>query len=162
MNKKVRNAVRCFLIKDEQVVVTKYTEGANRAGYYDIPGGKIEVGETMEQTVIREFSEETGMTVSNLKYKGVMHIEYSDREFILNTFVAHDYSGYPQDFEENTSEWIELSELLKKEKLLSNIIILDRPFIRALKDEKLNFEMYVKVDEQENILEVNFKTQEKE
>ena len=157
MDKKVRNAVRCFLIKDEKVVVIKYSEASKRAGYYDIPGGKIEDGETMEQTVIREFREETGLVVSNLKYKGVMHIEYPHMEFILNTFVANDYTGCPQNFEENTSEWINISELLKKEKLLSNITILDRPFIRNLTDEKLEFEMYLNVDEEENILEVNFK-----
>ena len=123
---------------------------------------KLKLGETMEQTVIREFFEETGMVISDLKYKGVMHIEYYDKVFVLNTFVANDYTGCPQNFEKNTSEWIELSELLKNEKLLSNIIILDKSFIRILKDERFKFEMYVKVDEQENILEFNFKTEEKE
>jgi 8-oxo-dGTP diphosphatase len=157
MNKKIRNAVRCFLIRDEKVVVIKYNEGSKKAGYYDIPGGKIEDGETMEQAVIREFSEETGMNVNNLKYKGVMHIEYPDKEFILNTFVANEYTGFPQDFMENSSEWIDISELLKKGKLLSSVIILNRVFIKSLKSEKFSFEMYIKVDEEENILEINYK-----
>ncbi|MDD2376972.1 MAG: NUDIX domain-containing protein [Clostridia bacterium] len=159
MNKKVRNAVRCFLIKDEKVVVIKYKEDNKKAGYYDIPGGKIEDGETMEQTVVREFLEETGMVVSNIKHKGIIHVEYPHMEFIFNTFVTSNYTGCPQNFEENISEWIELNELLKKDKLLSNIIILDRPFIRILTDERLKFKMYMKVDEEENILEVNFKTE---
>ena len=46
MNKKIRKAVRCFLIKDNKVVVTKYKEGNKKEGYYEIPGGKIEEGET--------------------------------------------------------------------------------------------------------------------
>lgn len=35
MDKSIRKAVRCYLIKDNKVVVTKYNEG-NKEGYYDI------------------------------------------------------------------------------------------------------------------------------
>lgn len=44
MTKKIRNAVRTFLIKENQVICTKYKIG--NVGYIDIPGGKIELGET--------------------------------------------------------------------------------------------------------------------
>ena len=50
MNKSIRKAVRCFLIKDNKVVVTKYKEENKKARYYEIPGGKIEEGENPEQT----------------------------------------------------------------------------------------------------------------
>ena len=39
---KVRNAVRCYLIQDGRVVVTKYRGNNLKTGYYEIPGGKIE------------------------------------------------------------------------------------------------------------------------
>ena len=45
MNKTIREAVRCFLVKDSKVVVIKYKSGNIKEGYYDIPGGKIEEGE---------------------------------------------------------------------------------------------------------------------
>ena len=41
MDKPIRKAVRCYLIKDNNVVATNYKQG-NKEGYYDIPGGKIE------------------------------------------------------------------------------------------------------------------------
>ena len=44
MDKPIRKAVRCYLIKDNKVVVTKYKENNKKAGYYEIPGGKIEEG----------------------------------------------------------------------------------------------------------------------
>ena len=67
MDKPIRKAVRCYLIKDNKVIVTKYKKGNRKEGYYDIPGGKIEEGEIPKQTAIREMKEETGIDIKNLK-----------------------------------------------------------------------------------------------
>lgn len=161
MEKTIRKAVRCYLIKDNKVVVTKYKKGNKKSGYYDIPGGKIEEGENPEQTAIREMKEETGLKVENLKYKGNMIIEYPNRIFDFDVFVTNESEGETQEFEENTSEWIDIKELLQKEKLLSNIMILDRFFIKGLIDDKYNFKMHIQVDEKENILDVKYRLEEK-
>lgn len=155
MDKPIRKAVRCYSIKDNNVVAIKYKKG-NLEGYYDIPGGKIEEGELPEQTVIREMKEETGLDVKDLKYKGNMIIEYPNRIFDVHTFVVSESEGEPQEFEENTSEWIEIPKLLNKEKILYDIIILDRFFIKGLIDDTYNFKIHIEVDEQENILSVNY------
>ncbi len=162
MDRPIRKAVRCYLIKDEKVVVTKYKEGNKKFGYYDIPGGKIEEGETSKRTAIREMKEETGLKVENLKYKGNMIIEYPNRIFDFDVFITNESEGEPQEFEENTSEWIEINELLQKEKILSNIMILDRFFIKGLIDDKYNFKMHIQVDEKENILDVEYKLKDNE
>ena len=153
----VRKAVRCYLIKDDKVLVTKYKEGNKKSEYYDIPGGKIEEGENSEQTAIREMKEETGVKVRNLKYKGNMIVEYPNRIFDFDVFITNESEGKPQEYEENTSEWIGIKELLRKEKILSNIIILDRFFIKGLTNEKYNFKMQIMVSEEEEILNVNYK-----
>lgn len=162
MEKPIRKAVRCYLIKDNKVVVTKYKEGNKKFGYYDIPGGKIEEEETPEQTAIREMKEETGLKVRNLKYKGNMIIEYPNRIFDFDVFITNESEGEPQEFEENTSEWIEINELLQKEKILSNIMILNRFFIKGLIEDKYNFKMHIQVDEKENILDVEYKLKDNE
>lgn len=41
-------------------------------GYYCLPGGYVEVGETTEDAVIREFKEETGKDVKILGYMGIL------------------------------------------------------------------------------------------
>ena len=156
MNKPIRKAVRCYLIKDNKIVATKYKEGNKKAGYYEIPGGKIEEGEIPVQTAIREMKEETGLIIKKLKYKGNLIIEYPNRIFDFDVFLCNEFEGQPQELEENTSEWIEINELLKKEKILSSMMILDRFFIKGLIDDKSNFKMNIKVDEQENILSVNY------
>lgn len=156
MDKPIRKAVRCYLIKDNKVVVTKYNKGNRKEGYYDIPGGKIKNGEIPKQTAIREMKEKTGIDIKKLKYKGIMTIEYPDRKFVFDTFISNECQGEPQEFEENTSEWIDIKDLLKKEKILSNIMILDRFFIKGLIDDNYNFSMHIVVDEQENILGVDY------
>lgn len=162
MDKPIRKAVRCYLIKNDKVVVTKYKEENKKSGYYDIPGGKIEEGENPEQTAIREMKEETGLKVGNLKYKGNMIIEYPNRIFDFDVFVTNESEGEIQEFEENTSEWIDIKELLQKEKILSNIMILDRFFIKGLIDDKYNFKMHIQVDEKENILDVKYNLKDNE
>lgn len=154
--KPIRKAVRCFVINNNEVLITTYKKGNKKEGYYDIPGGKIENNETPKQTAIREVKEETGLKVSDLIYKGNMIIEYPNRKFDFDVFHTNTFEGQPKEFEENTSEWIEIDELLKKEKLLSNIMILDRFFIKGLINSKYNFTMHINVDENENILNVKY------
>lgn len=160
MDKPTRKAVRCYLIKDNKVVAIKYKKGNRKEGYYDIPGGKIEEGETAKQTAIREMKEETRIDVKNLKYKGIITKEYPDRKFTFETFITNDYEGEPQEVEENTSEWININELLQKEKILSNIMMLDRFFIKGLLEDSYKFNIHITVDEQENILKVDYSLEE--
>lgn len=160
MEKVIRRAVRCYLIKENEVVVTKYKSGNRREGYYDIPGGKIEKEETPEQTAIREMKEETGIDVKNLQYKGIMTIEYPDRIYHFDVFIANEYEGEPQNFPENTSRWIRINELLQSEKILSNIMILDKFFIKGLIEDCYHFNMYIMVDDKENILNVKYSLEE--
>lgn len=156
MNKPIREAVRCYLIKGKKVVVTKYNAGSKKEGYYDIPGGKIEEGETPEEAAIREMQEETGLKVKKLKPKGKMIIEYPNKVFELTVFLSDECEGEPQEFEENTSEWMDIDELLQKERKLSNIILLDKSFIKGLIDDRYNFVMNIEVDDDENILKIEY------
>ncbi len=160
MFKTVRKAVRCYLIKDNKVVVIKYKKGNKKEGYYDIPGGKIENMELPKETAIREVKEETGLKIKNLNYKGNMIIEYPNRIFDFDVFVCNDCEGELQEFEENTAEWMEIKDLLQKEKILSNIMILDRFFIKGLVNNGYSFKMNIQVDEEENILNVKYEIKE--
>lgn len=156
VEKKVRKAAKCYLIKEDKVLVTRYKEKNLKAGYYDIPGGKIEDGELATDAAIREVKEETDVTVKNLKYSGNLIVEYPNRIFDFDIFVTNDFEGTPKNFEANEAFMIEIEELLKKEKVLSNILLLDRFFINGLIDEETNFNMYIRVEENENILEVKY------
>jgi 8-oxo-dGTP diphosphatase len=46
------------------------------AGYYEFPGGKVEIGETAEEAVIRECKEELDVSVRVLSLVHIIHHDY--------------------------------------------------------------------------------------
>jgi ADP-ribose pyrophosphatase len=155
MKKKVRNAVRCFILTNNQVVCIKYLKG--RIGYYDIPGGKIEENETPIQTVLRECYEETGLSVKNPKFKGIMNVECPNIIYNFKVFVVNDYVGEPQIFEENISKWIKIEELNLKKRKFANTVLLEKNNINLLLNEEKIFEIFIKCDSEDNIFELTTK-----
>ena len=152
LNKKVRNAVRTFLIEDDKVVCTKYK--TLNVGYYDIPGGKIEDGETPEDAAIREFKEETGLDVYNLEKVGNVIIEYPDRIYNMETFIANSYDGVPQEFEENFSFWIDIDNLLKEKNRYAITYLLQPEFKNDFKNKNVNVKFLV--DENHKVINYYF------
>lgn len=53
-------AASAVLIRDDQVLMVKRGQAPNK-GLWSFPGGKIQAGETLEQAVLRELAEETGV-----------------------------------------------------------------------------------------------------
>ncbi len=150
MNKKIRKAVRTYLIKDNKVVVINYKQHDN--GYYDIPGGKIEDGEKPEETSIREFREETGITITKQHYIGHNTIEYPERIFDFDIYIVDDFVGIPLDFEENNSMWINIDDLYKEDKLF--------PSIEVIKYLKENMNLKIECDSNNNIISINEEIEE--
>jgi NAD+ diphosphatase len=52
---------------EDEILLTKYN-GRSDVPYYALIAGFTEIGETFEQTVAREASEETGLKVKNISY----------------------------------------------------------------------------------------------
>ena len=67
------------------------------ADMYAFPGGRAEPGETPEQTALREFSEETGLTVHSPIPFASYDLEHRDVEgavkshFFLSVFLVEEY-----------------------------------------------------------------------
>ncbi len=55
--------------KGDEVLVIKKGRGPYK-GLYDLPGGRVEFGESMEIALKREFEEEIGIAVTELKFFG--------------------------------------------------------------------------------------------
>lgn len=76
-------------------------------------GGKFEDGESPEECVIREVREETGLTLTDYRYRGLVTF-VSDRwetEY-MHLFTAKGYTGTPRQCDEGVLEWIGKKDLL--------------------------------------------------
>ena len=72
----------CALVDaDGRVLLAQRPAGKPMAGLWEFPGGKVEPGETPEQTLIRELSEELG-------------IETQAACLAPLTFASHDYPDF--------------------------------------------------------------------
>jgi mutator protein MutT len=61
-------------------------------GRWMVPGGTVELGETLEQAVVREVEEETGLRVRPLEVVTVLdHIHRNDDASVRYHFVIVDY-----------------------------------------------------------------------
>jgi 8-oxo-dGTP diphosphatase len=96
---------RCLLLKRSA------TCKAN-AGKWDLPGGKLDPSERVDQALCREVAEETGLTISVRRVAGVAQSELRDRTVVYLILEAHWESGQVRLSEEHDdSVWVAPSEL---------------------------------------------------
>jgi ADP-ribose pyrophosphatase YjhB (NUDIX family) len=61
---------------------------------YGLPGGKIEVGESAENALIRELKEETNLNIYNIEFVLVQDCIFSEEFYKPKHFVFLNYSCY--------------------------------------------------------------------
>ena len=75
-------------------------------GLWTMPGGKVEIGETLKSAAIRETKEETGIKVNNLQLVSVSDDIEETSHYITIGFMTKDFVGTPDTKEKDTIvEW---------------------------------------------------------
>ena len=90
-------------------------------------GGHIEENETKEEACIREVFEETGFTLLDYKYLGIVHFRGDFKED-MDIFISHSFSGEMHECDEGELEWFTKDEINNLNMWEGDYLFLDNVF----------------------------------
>lgn len=130
------NTTLCYIKKDNKYLMLhriKKQNDINKDKWIGI-GGKFEENESPDECLLREVYEETGLTLTNYKLRGIITFvsnEYEGEYMYL--YTADDFTGTIKDCNEGFLEWISKEKLLslptwEGDRLFLNKILNDEDF----------------------------------
>ncbi|WP_010532150.1 NUDIX hydrolase [Lentibacillus jeotgali] len=104
----MQRVTNCILLNEDKVLLLKKP----RRGWYAIPGGKMEQGETIKESAVREYQEETELELTDPELGGIFtFLIYSGRtivqEWMMFTFFCRSFTGKLAGYcREGELEWV--------------------------------------------------------
>ena len=99
----------CLVYREDEVLLQNRIKEEWHG--YALPGGHVEPGESIVESIIREMKEETGLTILNPKLCGIKQFPIENGRYLVFLFRADQFLGELHSSEEGKMEWIKLSEL---------------------------------------------------
>jgi 8-oxo-dGTP diphosphatase len=112
--KKLLLVVACALVDaDGRVLIAQRPEGKQLAGLWEFPGGKLEPGETPEETLVRELKEELGIETKTACLAPLTFASHSYDSFnlLMPLYVCRRFWGIPQPLEAQALKWVKPNKL---------------------------------------------------
>lgn len=102
----------CMLRRADGKVLVQNRRDPNWGGL-TFPGGHVEPGESLVDSVIRELQEETGLTVRNPRLIGTKSWMKKDscERYLVLLYTATEYEGELHSSEEGDVRWMTLEEM---------------------------------------------------
>jgi len=116
----------CVLVDDYGRILLLH-RNTDRYSHWELPGGKIEEGETAEQAAVREIHEELGVEVQLTKSLGSGEFEDNEHEYSYAWFQAVITKGNPEVKEPQTFDdldYVEIENLMSLA-LSANMLVLE-------------------------------------
>jgi ADP-ribose pyrophosphatase len=85
------------LFPDGDILLLKQFRYPVKQVFYEVPAGKLDQGETPDQTAVRELREEAGLTAGNLAYAGHYYPGIGYANEIIHFFLAWDLRDAPSN-----------------------------------------------------------------
>ena len=102
----IRVGVYAVIIEDNKILLTRQWDG------YSLIGGGVEKGETIEESIVREVKEETGLTITPDK---IIHQATTffkrNAEAQANQSIQLYFTHSQKNYTNGTPEWVDLSEV---------------------------------------------------
>ena len=116
--------VAAIIKKNNKVFITQRGYGEFK-GKWEFPGGKVEVGETPEDAVVREIKEELKSEVKVERYYDEINDVRGDTCFNVKFFICSLVSGELELTEHLASKWVEPKEINEKDFMEADKSVLD-------------------------------------
>ena len=140
----MKNTSLCYIEREGCYLMlhrTKKVNDENHDKWIGV-GGKFEEGESPEECMLREVTEETGLSLTHWRYRGIVTF-VSDQwggEY-MHLFTADGFTGQIKSCDEGELEWVE------KQRLLSLPIWEgDKIFLRLLDSEQPFFSLKLRYE----------------
>lgn len=134
----------CYIEKDDSYLMlhrVKKENDENRDKWIGV-GGKFEVGESPEECLLREVKEETGLTLTKYRFRGIVTFVSDEwgTEY-MHLFTADEYEGTLGECSEGELVWMKKSEI-------ENLRIWegDKVFLRLLQEKNGFFSLKLRYE----------------
>lgn len=120
-------AAAVLIRSDGSFLLAQRPVGKAYAGYWEFPGGKIEVDESAHQALCRELQEELGITVTRAHPWLTQTFTYPHATVKLHFFRVFAWTGEPLGLENQQLQWQHSTQLS-----VAPILPANTPILRAL------------------------------
>lgn len=138
----------CYIEQDEKYLMlhrTKKEKDVNKGKWIGV-GGKLEVGESLTQCLLREIKEETGLDAIDYQLRGIVLFCYNEEEpLYMYLYTCNSFIGELQDCDEGELKWI-----AKKDLFQLNLWEGDKIFLELLQKDSPMF--YLKLEYENDTL----------
>ncbi len=130
------NTTLCYISRGSEYLMlhrVKKQNDVNRDKWIGI-GGKFEPDESPDECLLREAKEETGLTLTSWRYRGIVTFVNTvcESEY-MHLFTADDYEGEIKQCDEGVLEWIDRKRLYdltlwEGDRIFLKLLETDEPF----------------------------------
>ena len=109
---KIVEVVAAVIQKDNKIFCAQRNLSKYMGGKWEFPGGKIEVGETREEALVREIKEELDSDIVVDKYLMTVEHDYPTFHITMHAYLCRLVKGVLTLKEHDDSVWLNKEELL--------------------------------------------------
>ena len=125
--------VAAIVPRKGRFLLTQRLPGAHMEGYWEFPGGKIEDGESLEESLVRELREELGVGIDGVERLWTLEHEYPEKKVTLHFLRARVAEGEMRPLEVADLGWFLPEEMEALPILPADLPIVAR--LAELRDE---------------------------